>query len=102
MSDTYTLDRELVKAVLRETDGKFPAQSNMDVLLNALTEQLPVQLPTGLGAVMRLEDGRVAVRADQSVNCWCVHSGDTYNTWHSDSDLPRVAEVLSAGVEVEV
>ena len=93
---TYELDDELVQAVI----ASDWTSAQMDRLIGAFTEQLPLPVPTKVGAVVRTA-GAVFVRNDcGNEYVWCEVSNNVPARWFSDEDLPRITEILSEGVDL--
>lgn len=97
---TYELDDDAVKRLSEwrtETTAVMPLR--IRETLNALCDQIPIPLPTGLGAVVRATEG-LAIRADLDQAPWCLHRPDVPYVWADDGDLGRVLEVLSNGIDI--
>lgn len=82
----------------------IPLPMSVRETLNRLLEQVPVPVPTGLGAVVRTDKG-IFVRADRVIrddqHTWYRPSGMTEERpfiWYTDHEIGRVLNVLSPGV----
>lgn len=94
----YELDDDMVRAWL---EG-HPDEGNFS---DALTQQLPLPVPTGIGAVVKTT---VPVRGFAYYLRW-AHDGATHSPWievgmHEDpfrtDQIGRIVKVLSPGVEL--
>lgn len=70
-----------------------------------IRNQIPIPVPTKIGAVVRTESGRAYVRADGSTTPWIsvrlpgvafIETPD----WLGDEVIGRITEVLSEGVDL--
>lgn len=96
----YELDDELVQeflGTLHESEDETPSGK----LGNDLRRQIPIPVPTLVGAVVRTDQGVfVRVRRDnEHLKEWFHDHPDTI-TFTTTGEIGRIAEVLSEGVDL--
>ena len=95
---TYELDDEVVRQFLTGPGGEA-------ALVRALDKQLPVLLPTKLGAIVRTADGAMFIRTHRRGWCWTEVTDGGIPTvssprYFDDHGLPKITRVLSEGVDL--
>lgn len=94
---TYELDDDLVRRLIENPD-QLPRSLAM-----MLEKQLPLPVPTKIGAVVRTDMG-VFLRADGSDSGWIRARQNPpfleVPDWHFSGDIGRITEVLSEGVDL--
>lgn len=90
----YELDDAMVRECLLQSRSMPP------YLINQLTDQLPIPVPVGLGAVVETESNAVFVRTAATDVQFCWWDVTKHVGWFSDAQLGKVTKVLSEGVDL--
>lgn len=98
---TYELDDDLVRAWIHFTANEVAGEEVK--LREAFEKQLPLPVPTKIGAVVRTAEG-VAVLVDVHMDpveasTWVMTGADGYSDL-AGCDLGRITEVLFEGVDL--
>lgn len=90
----YELDDAMVRECLLQSRSMPP------YLIEQLTDQLPIPVPAGLGAVVETESDAVFVRTADAAGQFCWWDVTKHVGWFADEQLGKITKVLSEGVDL--
>lgn len=100
----YELDDDLVRAWIHFTANEVAGEEVK--LREAFEKQLPLPVPTKIGAVVRTERGTlIRVAPDGEFSEWWLMNEAEFSRgiaahWIPTTDIGRITEVLSEGVDL--
>lgn len=94
----YEIDDEIMRDLVGNLDLLPPRLLSA---VAALEKQIPIPVPTKLGAVVRTEEGVFVLADPESEVRWARPAGPHYSPdWMACGQIGRIIEVLSEGVDL--